>query len=65
LHLVLLGLDPAAQTHQESDDSADQEHNEQNLRDAGGTDCDSTETKEGGDQRNDKKYHGIVKHFRT
>ena len=55
-------LDPTAQTHQEGYDRSDQEYDEKNLRNAGCADRDSTETEKCGNQRNDKKDDGIVKH---
>ena len=58
-------LDPAAQAHQECNHRADQKHDEQDFRDAGCADSDPAETKKRGDQRDDEKDHGIVKHVRT
>src|ERR1700727_2454763 len=58
-------LDPAAQAHQECNHRADQKHDEQDFRDAGSADRDSTEAKKRGDQRYNEKYSGIVKHVRT
>ena len=48
--------------HQERDDGADQENHEQDFRDAGRADRDAAEAEERGNQRDDEKYHGIVKH---
>jgi hypothetical protein len=63
--LVSGALDPTAQAHQESNHRADQKHDEQDFRDAGRADGDSTEPEKRGYQRDDEKNHGIVKHVRT
>jgi hypothetical protein len=47
---------------QECDDRADQEHDEKNLRDAGGSGRDATETEHGSNDRDDEKHNGVVKH---
>jgi hypothetical protein len=58
-------LSPTAQAHQKRDYGADQEHDEEYLRDAGSADRDSTKAEECGNQRNDEEDDGIVKHVRT
>ena len=57
-------LYPTTQAHQERDHGANQENHEQDFRDAGRADRDAAEAEERGDQRDDEKYYGIVKHSR-
>jgi hypothetical protein len=54
-----------AHAHQEAYDGPDQEHDEQHFRDAGGAHGDPTESEEGRNQRDNKKYDCIVKHEHT
>jgi hypothetical protein len=49
--------------HNEGHDGAYQEDDEQNLRDAGGTGGDSTETKYSSDKRDDQEDYSVVKHI--
>jgi hypothetical protein len=63
--LFSCALDPTAQAHQESNHGADQKHYEKNFRDAGCADSDTTEAKERGNQRDNEKNDGIVKHMVT
>src|SRR6201995_2398592 len=58
-------LGAAAEAQQEREDGAYQKHDEEDFRDAGGTGCDPAEPEYGGDQRDDKKDDGIMKHDRT
>src|SRR5690349_15496123 len=52
----------AGPTDQERDDRADQEHDEEDLGDAGRTGGDATEAEHRGDDRDDEEYDGVVKH---
>jgi hypothetical protein len=54
-----------ADAHQQTDHGAYQEHDEQYFGDAGGTDCNTAETEEGGNQGNDEEDYGVVKHDGT
>jgi hypothetical protein len=58
-------LDPTPQAHQESNHRADQKHDEKDFGDAGCADSDTTEAEERGNQRDNEKNHGIVKHMDT
>jgi hypothetical protein len=58
-------LDPTAQAHQESNECADQKYDEQDFSDAGCADSDATEAKKRGNQRDNEKNYGIVKHADT
>jgi hypothetical protein len=58
-------LDPSPEAHQESDDRADQEHDEEDLRDSGRADRDSAKAEERGNQRDYKEDNGIMKHVCT
>jgi len=55
----------AAETYQETDHGSDQKHDEEYFRDAGRAGGNSAEAEDGGDQRDDEKDDGIVKHDRT
>jgi hypothetical protein len=48
--------------HQKGNNRADQEYEEQYLRDPCGTGGDSSESQYGCDQRNYKKYNRVMKH---
>jgi hypothetical protein len=63
--LFSCALDPTAQAHQESNHRAYQKHDEKNFRNAGCADSDTTEAKECGNQRDNEKNDGIVKHVDT
>src|SRR5262249_35055025 len=52
----------ARSSDQERDDRADEEHHEENLRDACGARRDATEAEEGRDDRDDEEHDRIVKH---
>jgi hypothetical protein len=58
-------LGAATQAHQKTDYRADEKNDEQYFRDAGCADRDSAKTKHGGNQSDDEKDYGIVKHDRT
>jgi hypothetical protein len=51
------------QARDERDDEQHQEDEKQDFRDLRGTRSNATESKHGGDQRNDKKYQRIVEHL--
>ena len=55
-------LNAPSAVHDESYDRADEENDEQNLRDPGGTGRDSAEPEYGRDQRDDQEHDGIVQH---
>jgi hypothetical protein len=65
LHLKTPPLYPAAQTHQEADDSADQEYDEENLCNARGAYGNTTESEKRCDQGDYEKYDCIMEHERT
>jgi hypothetical protein len=62
---VLPLSDPAAETHQETDDGTNQKDDEQNLGNAGGADRYAAESEKRRYQGDDEKHHCIVKHERT
>jgi hypothetical protein len=57
--------DASAETHQEADDRADQEHDEQHFRDARSAYGDAAESEKCRHQGDDEEYDCIVKHERT
>jgi hypothetical protein len=60
--LEQMRLDTPSAVHDESYDGADEEDDEQDLRDPGGTRRDSAEAEHSRDQRDNQEHDGIVQH---
>ncbi len=63
--MLPIKLNASAEAHEEGHNGTDQEDDKQDLRDTGGTYRNPAKPEEGGDERDNQEYDGIMKHVDT